>query len=127
MSPRTPTRDAQVLQDLRGKLDAETKRRTASDEAIRLLVERVEDYAICMLDTSGRVATWNPGAERIYRYSSDEVIGIPCGLFYDDDAHCIHDLDMARTQGRLATEGWRTRKDRSKFWASVVITPVRDS
>jgi PAS domain S-box-containing protein len=118
--------DAEI-RDLRGKLDAEAKRRAASDEVFRLLVESVEDYAICMMDTSGRVATWNLGAERIYRYSNHEILGIHCGVFYDDDAHCMRDLDAARSVGRFATEGWRARKDRSRFWANVVITPVRDS
>ena len=126
MSPRAPTTDTEV-RELRGKLDAEAKRRAASDEVFRLLVESVEDYAICMLDTAGRVATWNLGAERIYRYSIDEIIGVHCGVFYNDDAHCMRDLEAARSTGRCAVEGWRARKDRSRFWANVVITPVRDS
>ena len=126
MSPRPPSRDADVLRDLRGKLDAETKKRAASDEVFRLLVESVEDYAMCMLDTTGRVATWNHGAERIYRYSADEIIGIHCGVFYDEESHCMRDLAAARSTGRCATESRRTRKDRSTFWANVVITPMRD-
>jgi PAS domain S-box-containing protein len=100
-------------------------------ERFRLLVEGVRDYAIFMLDPTGIVTTWNVGAERIKGYSADEIVGRRFSTFYlpDDVAvgKCERDLSEALTEGRLEDEGWRIRKDGSRFWASVVITAVRDS
>ena len=102
-----------------------------SEERFRLLIEGVRDYAIFMLDTQGRVASWNAGAQRINGYRADEIIGEHFRVFYDYEARKRHwpeeELRRAREDGRYEEEGIRIRKDGTSFWASVVITPVRDS
>jgi PAS domain S-box-containing protein len=95
-----------------------------------LLVEQVRDYAIFMLDPGGHVATWNRGAERIKGYRADEIIGRHFSTFYTPDAvardHPAHELEVAIAVGRFEEEGWRVRKDGSRFWANVVITAIYD-
>jgi PAS domain S-box-containing protein len=94
-----------------------------------LLIESIQDYAIFMLDTDGRVATWNLGAERIKGYSAGEIVGRHFEAFYppeDRDAgKPLRILETARELGRVEDEGWRVRKDGSRFWANVVITALR--
>ncbi|WP_115512241.1 MULTISPECIES: PAS domain-containing sensor histidine kinase [Xanthomonas] len=94
----------------------------------QLLVQSVSDYAIYMLDTGGYVRSWNPGGERIKGYTAADVLGSHFSRFYlPEDAQRdepMQNLDIAKRQGRLAAEGWRVRKDGSRFWASVVIEPV---
>lgn len=99
-----------------------------SEERFRLLVEGVKDYAIFMLDPSGRITSWNQGAERIKGYRADEVIGRHFSLFYrkEDAAEPMRGLKIAEQQGRFEAEGWRQRKDGSLFWANVIITALRD-
>jgi PAS domain S-box-containing protein len=101
-----------------------------SDERFRLLVEGVVDYAIFMLDPSGRVLTWNTGAARIKGYQAGEIIGQHFSKFYPPDALDRHlperELQTAGAEGRFEDEGWRVRKDGSRFWANVVITALRD-
>ena len=101
-----------------------------SDERFRLLVESIGDYAIFMLDASGIVTTWNRGAERIKGYRADEIIGQHFSRFYLEEevraGVCERELEQAAREGRFEGEGWRTRKDGSRFWASVVITAIRD-
>ena len=86
------------------------------------------DYAIYQLDLEGRVASWNAGAERIKGYSAEEIIGAHFSRFYmPEDREAggpDRALKLARENGRFATEGWRLRKDGSRFWASVVIDPI---
>jgi PAS domain S-box-containing protein len=100
-----------------------------SEELFRLLVESVRDYAIFLLDPSGHVATWNTGAERIKGYRADEIIGRHFSAFYP--AHevaagtCERELELAAREGRFEDEGWRLRKDGSRFWANVIISAVR--
>lgn len=100
-----------------------------SDEQFRLLVSSVQDYAIFMLDTEGRVSSWNAGAERIKGYSSEEVIGQHFSLFYtaEDIEQQVpeRELAMAR-EGRCEAEGWRVGKNGKRFLAHVVITPLQD-
>ena len=102
-----------------------------SEERFRLLIEAVKDYAVFMLDTQGRVASWNPGAQRIKGYRADEIIGEHFRVFYSAEARerqwPAEELRRAREDGRHEEEGVRIRKDGSSFWANVVITPVRDS
>lgn len=102
----------------------------ATAERFRLLVEAVQDYGIFMLDPSGHVVSWNAGAERIKGYSADEVIGQHFSLFYPEAARLTRwpdqELQLALAQGRYEEEGWRIRKDGSRFWANVVITPLFD-
>ncbi|HEY4283434.1 MAG TPA: PAS domain S-box protein [Chthoniobacterales bacterium] len=101
------------------------------DDRFRLLIESVKDYAIFMLDTDGRVATWNLGAQRLKQYSADEIIGQYFAKFYPagDIAAGKPEriLREAIAHGRVEDEGWRLRKDGSRFWASVVITAIYDS
>jgi formate hydrogenlyase transcriptional activator len=102
-----------------------------SERRFRLLVDNVKDYAIFMLDSKGRVATWNEGAERIKGYRSEEIIGQHFSRFYTEEeiqqGKPEHELKMAATEGQFEDEGWRVRKDGSRFWANVMITAVRDS
>jgi len=100
-----------------------------SEDLFRLMVENVQDYAIFMLDVGGRVATWNTGAERIKGYSAEEIIGQHFSRFYPpEDVQARkpeRELQVAAAEGRCGDEGWRIRKDGSRFWASVAITALR--
>ncbi len=102
-----------------------------SDIPFGLLVQSVVDYAIYMLDASGKVSSWNVGAERIKGYSASEIIGRHFSEFYtseDREAKVPHSaLETARETGRYGAEGWRVRKDGTRFWASVVIDAIRDT
>ena len=101
-----------------------------SEERFRLLVDEVNDYGIFMLDTEGRVVSWNSGAEKIKGYKSEEVIGQHFSRFYPaEDVEAgkpEEELKRAAAEGRSDDEGWRIRKDGSRFWASVVITALHD-
>ncbi|MFT0168353.1 PAS domain S-box protein [Paraburkholderia mimosarum] len=96
----------------------------------RLLIDAVADYAIFMIEPGGRVASWNAGAQRIKGYSPDEIVGQHFRVFYTHDDIAAGKperlLEAAALHGRVADEGWRLRKDGTRFWASVVITAVRD-
>jgi PAS domain S-box-containing protein len=96
----------------------------------RLLIGAVTDYAIYMLDNSGFVTTWNPGAQRIKGYAANEIIGQHFSRFYTEDDKKIglpaRALETAKREGKFEVEGWRVRKDGSRFWAYVVIDPIRD-
>jgi PAS domain S-box-containing protein len=100
-------------------------------EPFRLFIESIQDYAIFMLDTEGRISTWNWGAERAKGYRASEIIGQHFSVFYaEEDIRAGRPqklLDRAAKEGRAEDEGWRVRKDRSKFWANVTITAIRDS
>ena len=102
-----------------------------SEERFRLLVESVTEYAIFELDTEGRILTWNQGAQRIKGYRPEEIIGQHFSIFYTpEDARGgrpQRGLEQAAARGRYKDEGWRVRKDGSRFWAEVVIAPVRDA
>jgi PAS domain S-box-containing protein len=102
---------------------------TQSDEQFRLLVEGVRDYAIFMLDAEGRVSSWNAGAQLIKGYTADEVIGRHFSMFYPPDALArdwpATELRRAAAEGRVEDEGWRIRKDGSRFWANVILTALR--
>jgi len=120
---------AKVTRDLTGRRDAEERLRQ-SEEMFRLLVSAVRDYAIFMLDTTGHIVTWNAGAQRIKGYTPDEIIGKHFSIFYpqvDKDSHKPErELEIASRTGVYEEEGWRLRKDGSRFWANVLITAVRD-
>ncbi len=96
----------------------------------RLLVESVQDYAIFLLDPNGWVTSWNPGAQHIKGYAAAEIVGKHFSVFYPPDALARgwpqQELEIATALGRFEEEGWRVRKDGSIFWASVVITALRD-
>ncbi|HEX4196754.1 MAG TPA: ATP-binding protein [Caulobacteraceae bacterium] len=95
----------------------------------RRLVEAISDYAIYMLDPKGVVTSWNLGARRLKGYTADEIIGQHFSRFYTEDDRQAglpqYGLDTARLQGRWRTEGWRVRKDGTRFWAHVTIEPIR--
>ena len=96
----------------------------------RLLVETVQDYAIFALDSIGHIISWNRGAERINGYRADEIIGRHFSTFYPAEDIAREkppwELEIATSEGRFEEEGWRVRKDGTRFWASVVITALRD-
>ena len=100
------------------------------DRRFELLVDAVTDYAIYLLDTEGRVASWNRGAQRFKGYTADEIIGQHFSLFYTDEDRATNlpqrALRMAAEEGKFEQEGWRVRKDGTRFRASVLIDPVRD-
>jgi PAS domain S-box-containing protein len=120
---------AKVTRDLSERRVAEEKLR-ASEERFRLLVQSVSDYAIYMLDTDGRVDSWNAGAERFMGYAADEIIGEHFSQVYtqeDCDAGAPDEaLAGARNDGRFEAEGWRVRKDGTRFWSSVIVDPIRN-
>jgi PAS domain S-box-containing protein len=128
---------AKVSRDLTERRNAEEQRRhrdeelLRSEERFRLLVDAVEDYAIFMLDPTGRVATWNGGAERIHGYKGIEIVGEHFSRFrLEEDVRagrCEQELEAAAGTGRHEEEGWRLRKDGTRFWASVVLTAIRDA
>ncbi len=101
-----------------------------SDDAFRLLVQSVVDYAICMLDTDGHVTSWNAGAERIKGFQKEEVTGKHFSIFYTEEDREAglpqRALETARREGKYEAEGWRVRKDGTRFWASVVIDAIKD-
>ena len=101
-----------------------------SEERFRLLVDAVQDYAIFMLDVRGYISSWNTGAERIKGYAASEIIGKHFSIFYpeEDLRTCKpqRELEIAAREGRLEDEGWRLRKDGSRFWANVIITAIRN-
>lgn len=117
------TRD---VTELRRKEDA----LEASEERFRLLVQGVRDYAIFMLDRDGHVSSWNEGAERIKGYKAGEIIGKHFSVFYPEEevksGRPQKNLQEAMASGQCEDEGWRLRKDGSRFWADVVITALRD-
>src|SRR5947209_866047 len=100
------------------------------EDHYRLLVEGVWDYAIFMLDPQGHVLTWNAGAERITGYKAQEIVGRHFSVFYppEDVARdkAGHDLQVAAAEGRYEEDGWRVRKDGTRFWANVILTALRD-
>jgi PAS domain S-box-containing protein len=102
----------------------------SEDGRYRLLVDAVTDYAIYMLDPTGIVASWNPGAQRFKGYQPAEILGQHFSRFYTDEDRAsglpAHALKTAATEGRFEHEGWRVRKDGARFWAHVIIDPIKD-
>jgi len=96
-----------------------------------MLVETVEDYAIFALDPNGVVVSWNPGAQRFKGYTASEIIGQHFSVFYPEEDLAARkpeiELEIAQSEGRLEDEGWRVRKDGTRFWANVVITALRSA
>jgi hypothetical protein len=120
---------AKVTRDLTERREAEEALRE-SEERFRTMVEGVRDYAIFMLDPDGRIATWNQGAERIKGYRAKEIIGQHFSKFYPEEdvksGKPGRELEIATRTGKYEEEGWRIRKDGSRFWANVLITPIRN-
>jgi PAS domain S-box-containing protein len=118
----------------RASVDSESRKDTLgaleqSEQRFRLLVQSVVDYAIFMLDAEGFITNWNPGAERIKGYKASEIIGQHFSRFYTEEDRAAgvpaRALATAAKEGKFEAEGWRVRKDGSRFWASVVIDPIR--
>jgi PAS domain S-box-containing protein len=101
-----------------------------SKDPFRLLVQSIVDYAIYMLDRQGRITSWNPGAERIKGFAAEEIVGKHFSTFYtaEDRKAGVPDrvLETARREGKFEGEGWRVRKDGSRFWASVVVDAIKN-
>jgi PAS domain S-box-containing protein len=101
-----------------------------TDDPFRLLVQSIVDYAIYMLDTNGIVTSWNAGAERIKGFETEEIVGKHFSTFYteEDREAGVPDkvLETARREGKFEGEGWRVRKDGTRFWASVVLDAIQD-
>ena len=127
-----------VLMIVLGFLYAQVRRRRAeqdrlfeTEQRFHLMTESVVDYAIIMLDTAGRVVSWNPGAERIKRYAAHEIVGRHFSCFYlpEDIAAGVpgQALEHAASEGHYEAEGWRVRHDGSRFWAEVSLSPLRDA
>jgi PAS domain S-box-containing protein len=120
---------AKITRDLTERKAAEEQLRQ-SQEQFKLLVQGVTDYAIYLLDRDGHVSNWNPGAQRIKGYLPSEVIGSHFSRFYTEEDRATglphRALETVRHVGRFENEGWRVRKDGSRFWAHVIIDAVRD-
>ena len=119
-----------AFEDVTDRIHAEQTLRE-SEERFRLLVEGVEEYAIFQLDPDGNVVSWNAGAQRLKGYDSAEIIGHHFSIFYPREDQMKNKprdvLARAVRQGQTEDEGWRVRKDGSRFWADVVVTALRDS
>jgi PAS domain S-box-containing protein len=129
-APITPAHAGQ--EDEHNQLPADRESSAAHwDRLLRLLVESANDYAIFALDPHGRILSWNRGAQNIKGYSAAEAIGQHFSLFYPEEARAAnypdYELEVAARDGRHEEEGWRVRKDGSRFWAKVTITALYDS
>lgn len=119
------------IRDIRPQWSGHTAARLEETERrFRILVEGVTDYAIFMLDPTGLIVNWNPGAQRIKGYMPEEVIGQHFSRFYTDQDRANHlpdrALEIAASTGKYESEGWRVRKDGTRFWANAVINAIRD-
>ena len=125
----SPLADPNALQARPGgELPAQAS--SASEVQFRLFFESLKDYAIIILNAGGHITSWNEGAARIKGYSAGEIVGKHFSVLYPPEDICEgkpeHQLERAISEGRWMDDGWRIRKDGSRFWANVVITALRD-
>ena len=110
--------------------DVKSRPLIGQGDRYRLLVDAIADYAIYMLDPSGYIVSWNPGAQRFKGYTADEILGEHFSRFYTEEDKATglpaRALKTAATEGRFEHEGWRVRKDGTRFWAHVIIDPIKD-
>ncbi|HEX5055034.1 MAG TPA: PAS domain S-box protein [Gammaproteobacteria bacterium] len=127
----TPLRDTDDRLQAYLGVTRDLTRRDYAEERFRLLVNSVQDYAIFMLDPSGRIMSWNTGAVRLKGWTAEEIIGRHFSTFYTqadiDSGHPAQELNIAANTGRYEEEGWRLRKNGERFWANVVITRLNDA
>jgi PAS domain S-box-containing protein len=120
---------AKVVRDLTERKFVEERTRR-NEQRFQLLIDGVKDYAIFMLDPHGNVVSWNEGAQRITGYGADEIIGRHISVFHPDESVLAGKtemgLEVAAREGRFEDEGWRVRKDGTRYWADVITTPLRD-
>ncbi len=121
--------EAALKYDIAERRKAEDAR-SDSERRFRLFIDAVTDYALCMLDSEGYITSWNTGAQRIHQYSAAEITGKHFSQFYTEEdqqrGEPARALKLAAYEGKHVAEGWRMRRDRSLFWASVVIEAIRD-
>jgi formate hydrogenlyase transcriptional activator len=119
-----------IIRDVTEQREAQSLVRR-KDLQLRSLLDGVRDYGIYLLDKDGYVTTWNPGAERLKNYTPDEIIGKHFSRFFTQEdierGRPEELMKLAAARGRMEEEGWRVRKDGSRFWANVVITAIRDT
>lgn len=117
-----------IIRDVTERREAEKSQREG-EQRFRLMIEAVKEYAIFTLDLEGGVVSWNAGAQRIKQYTAEEIIGKHFSIFHppeDRDVKPAQIIEIVKATGKFEEEGWRVRKDGSRFWANVVITAVRD-
>jgi len=130
LEKRVEQRTAALQSEIAARTSMEAKLR-ASEETFRMLLDGIKDYAVYLLDSEGRVMSWNSGAARMKGYVVEEIIGKDFSCFYTETDRSLgvpqESLKKAAQAGRFESEGWRMRKDGSKFWADAVITPVYEA
>ena len=133
LKPMTTTSNSLVVSFIRDATEQRAAQEASrlNDLRLRSIVESINEYAIYLLDREGHVLTWNPGAERIKGYTADEVLGLHFSRFFTAEdlaqGRPAELLRQAAAKGRVQDEGWRVRKDASRFWASAVLTAIYDS
>jgi PAS domain S-box-containing protein len=129
-SDRSKRSTSSTTRRAKGDSGSRLARLLDTDKLYRLLVETVTDYAIFVLDDTGVIRSWNPGAQRLKGYTEEEIIGKHFSIFYPPEdverGKPAWELEVATERGRIEDEGWRVRKDGTRFWANVVITSLRD-
>ena len=125
------TRQGEIKQSLEKELNSKTDQLKKSEQRYHLMIDEVEDYAILLLNRDGDIQNWNKGAEKIKGYASAEIVGKNFRMFYtkEDQEGGLPErlINEAVTQGKANHEGWRVRKDGTRFWGSVVITALHDN
>src|SRR5712671_177697 len=121
--------NALLAKEMADRKEMETALRL-SEARFRLFVDAIKDHAILFLNPSGEIVSWNAGAQRLKGYRAEEIVGQPYAIFYTPNDVAMNkpqiELEIAARDGSCETEGWRLRKDGSKFWANVLITALRD-